>query len=447
MSLTDTATFEKDEWGPWAEQMVRHNNPETGEIQLVKVLRTIPAGVLLMKSYPDIRINPGVTDWKEDSEWERERVFADLRRWQYHGLNASDAAAAKSSWVSLHRWHKSHPTADTVTIGEAVVVGDHELRSPLLPWSDMWKALKTYTVPTTTTMVRIGAAGAAGAQAEGPAAASARGGKRRIDRCAHRTCVVACRATRPSRTRAQRPSRPHAPHTACVRRARLANARHTPHPARAVPVSAAHMRTVTAAHCRMHVHRQVLGASTSAAESNVVTHPGYSDVDRRIASIGEGGAQYLADNIDERRALFLIRLEHFEGELPVGLGRRSFDKDIDQDGIQYAIEWFERKNKRTDGWGVRPSFRLVIAGYERNRRPIYSTTTEKMSDFLPITVKNTGSGAEPTLSSDCLSALRTYLKLQKDKDPEQPQDSSEEEAPVKRKGKFRRVLESESDND
>lgn len=354
MSLTDTATFEKDEWGPWAEQLVSHNNPETGEIQLVKVLRTIPAGVLLMKSYPDIRISPGVTAWKEDSDWECERVFADLRRWQYHELSASDAAAAQSRWNSLHRWHQSHPTADTVTIGEPAVVGGDELRSPLLPWSEMWSLLKTYTDPTLTPAANV-AAGAAPASAEAPAPA---GGKRRVD-------------------------------------------------------------------------RQALAASTSAAESNVVTHPGYSEADRRIALLGESGEQYLAKNMEVRGALFLIRLAHFEGELAVGLGRRSFDDSHDREGVEVAIEWFERKNKTRSDWGVRPSFRLAITSYNEKRRPVYATSVEKLSEFLPITVKNTGSKAEPTLSSDCLTALRTYLKLQVE------EESSEEEVRI-RKGKIRR---------
>jgi len=147
--------------------------------------------------------------------------------------------------------------------------------------------------------------------------------------------------------------------------------------------------------------------------------------------LGESGEQYLAKNMEVRGALFLIRLAHFEGELAVGLGRRSFDDSHDREGVEVAIEWFERKNKTRSDWGVRPSFRLAITSYNEKRRPVYATSVEKLSEFLPITVKNTGSKAEPTLSSDCLTALRTYLKLQVE------EESSEEEVRI-RKGKIRR---------
>ena len=40
-----------DEWGPWLEKWVEHNNAQTGRAELVKVLRTDPAGVRLMKKY------------------------------------------------------------------------------------------------------------------------------------------------------------------------------------------------------------------------------------------------------------------------------------------------------------------------------------------------------------------------------------------------------------
>ena len=46
---------------PWLEQWVEHNDPQTGRVELVKVLRSDPAGVSLMKKYPDIGIDPGVT--------------------------------------------------------------------------------------------------------------------------------------------------------------------------------------------------------------------------------------------------------------------------------------------------------------------------------------------------------------------------------------------------
>ena len=65
------------------------------------------------------------------------------------------------------------------------------------------------------------------------------------------------------------------------------------------------------------IDRQALGASTSAAEVNVVTHPGYTAKDRRIALLKdhEAGQAYLCDHLSKQGALFLIGLEHTEGEL------------------------------------------------------------------------------------------------------------------------------------
>jgi len=325
---------------------VNHNNPETGKVELVRVLRTVPAGVRIMKSYPNIQNDPGVTDWKEDSEWEREKVFGDLLRWQYSELNDSNAAVARSRWDSLKCWHRSHPTADTVTVGEPATIGTDELRSPLLPWADMWTLLKTFVAPAPAPATAL-------VPAPAPAA-----GKKRVD-------------------------------------------------------------------------RQRLGASTSAAHVNVVTHPGYSEADQRVALLqGESGQQYISQNLTVRGALFLIRLEHAEGELAVGLGRRTFDATVDQEGVVYGIQWFERKNKKNDDWGVRPSFCLSVA----SRRPkiAYQTSTEKFSDFLPIAVKTNGTSDEPALTSDCLTALRAYLQSA------QTADASEtDEEPVGR-GKKRR---------
>ena len=34
MLLSDEGSFEKDEWGPWVETFVQHNNPQTGKIEL-----------------------------------------------------------------------------------------------------------------------------------------------------------------------------------------------------------------------------------------------------------------------------------------------------------------------------------------------------------------------------------------------------------------------------
>ena len=111
----------------------------------MKVLRSDPAGVRLMKSYPNIGVDPGVTPWIEESVWKREKVFADLARWEYSRLDRSATHAASSRWAALSLWLQSHPTSDTLVVGEPAKIADGlELRTPLLSWSEMWKVLKTH---------------------------------------------------------------------------------------------------------------------------------------------------------------------------------------------------------------------------------------------------------------------------------------------------------------
>ena len=157
--------------------------------------------------------------------------------------------------------------------------------------------------------------------------------------------------------------------------------------------------------------RQALGASTSAAAVNLVTHPGYTEIDRRLALAGEKGCSYVADHIDCRKSYFLIELEHLEGEFSVGLGRRTFDAELDDaaDGL-YEIEWFERKNKRTSSWGFQPGFKLTVESYTSQRKPISQTSIESIGKFLPIVVSVAPSSKpnEPTLTKDTLNLLRSH---------------------------------------
>ena len=116
-ALSDTATFEKDEWGPWVEQWVLRDDPETGRAERVRVLRSDPKGVNLMHSYPDIYENPGVEPWYELEKWSHKEVFEKLKRWQYCGCDAETRARCAADWASVGRWHLSHPTSDSVLAG------------------------------------------------------------------------------------------------------------------------------------------------------------------------------------------------------------------------------------------------------------------------------------------------------------------------------------------
>ena len=51
-ALSDEGSFEKDEWGPWQEKLVDVEDSLTGEWKQQCVLRSDPAGVDLMRSYP-----------------------------------------------------------------------------------------------------------------------------------------------------------------------------------------------------------------------------------------------------------------------------------------------------------------------------------------------------------------------------------------------------------
>ena len=102
----------------------------------------------------------------------------------------------------------------------------------------------------------------------------------------------------------------------------------------------------------------------------------------------EAGRAYLRNHLSKQGALFLIGLEHAEGELVAGLGRRTFDAQYDDASAEkYDIEWFERKNKRVAHWGMQPGFKLTISDYDARRRPIPETSVESFRDFLPIAVQ------------------------------------------------------------
>ena len=146
-------------------------------------------------------------------------------------------------------------------------------------------------------------------------------------------------------------------------------------------------------------------------------HPGYTAADQRAAKLNdhELGSAYVRHAMQVQGALFLIRLEHPEGEFAVGLGRRNFNDTYDTDK-KICVEWFERKNKKSLSWGKQPAFRLAPASYVQ-RKVLAQTSVELLSDILPIAVKvtpGTVDSNEPSLSQDCMSALRQYLNQQLD---------------------------------
>ena len=370
MLLSDEATFKKDEWGPWVEKMVEHNNEETGRVELVKVLRSDPAGVRLMKAYPNIGIDPGVTSWIDESAWKRDKVFSDLSRWAYPELDDAGKIKAKGAWASLGSWHASHPTSDSIVIGQpATICPGLSLPTSLPTWSEMWKVLKTNVIAPPIAPSPAVAAPAA------PAAA--------VTAIAAPGAAAAAPAALPAPTAAA-----------------------------AAPTAA------PAAAGNRRIDRHSLSSSSTAATVNVVFHPGYTHQDQQAARLNDYdlGRAYLRENVSESGALFFVSLQHREGELKVGLGRRTFNNALDDsDSHKYEIEWFERKNKRERSWGKQPGFRLTVGGYDRSRKPYPSRSLEAFADFLPVAVQLTPASAgsdQPALSQACLLALRRHLGAQ-----------------------------------
>lgn len=62
LSLSDTGTPTKAEWGPWIDEVITITD-ENGNAQIQKVQRTDPKGVKIMKKYPDFDFDPGLDDW------------------------------------------------------------------------------------------------------------------------------------------------------------------------------------------------------------------------------------------------------------------------------------------------------------------------------------------------------------------------------------------------
>lgn len=348
--LSATDSFEKDEWGPWLERSVPMNDPETGEVRMMKVLRTDPKGVDLVKSFPSIHDDPGVEDWNDPSVWSSHRVFSDMHKWKFYGTNGEDTRY-REEWDCLRDWHCSHPCATDIKIGDALPLTDDCIiqTSPPMSWSEMWDVIIKGTVRTPVT----------------------HGLEKPTQNVSH------------------------------------------------VGMSESHQTEEFLDPLSKRVDREKLASSVNIVELNRVTHGRYTKEQQRVALLGEkaAGGSYVSKNIHVPGALFFIKLAHHEGEFNVGLARRTFDSKRDQEeegACSYTVEWFERKNKRELSWGRQPGFRLCIIKYDARRKPIFSTSVEALEDFLPIQVKLTRKGSinanEPSVSQDCMNALREYMK-------------------------------------
>ena len=125
-----------------------------------------------------------------------------------------------------------------------------------------------------------------------------------------------------------------------------------------------------------------------------MTHPGYTKGQQAQALAGEEGLgrEYIEANLEKDGQLFLIETKHYEGEFPIGIGRRTFGEDPIKAATshKYEIEWFERKSKAKHLWGKQPSFKLTVADYKKGSRvPIPQKSYEHISHFIPIKFSTT----------------------------------------------------------
>ena len=328
--VSDEATFAKDEWGPWEERSISRNNPETGALEMVTVLRSDPAGVQLMASYPEIGDFPGVEEWMDEDKWHFYKVFDGMSKWSFKG---GDGTSAKTFWDGMKCWHTSHKDAKSWTIGEPLQLGEGVSLSttPTLSWSEMWAIIDLTASPLSSS--------------------------------ATSSSNSSSMTTAPSFLDPLKP-----------------------------------------------LDRDALQSSTDPAELNRVTHPGYTKAEQRAKRVASStlGESYISENIDKEHALFFIKLGHKEGELAVGIGRRTFNSTADEpEKGSYEIEWFERKSKQ-HSWGRQPGFKPT----RPTRRKVMQRSLEDIQDFIPLTVQATGYFGKPndcsfSLTKHCMSALRS----------------------------------------
>lgn len=358
--MSDEGSFLKDEWGPWISREVQCNDPITSEVITQEVLRSDPAGVDLLSSYPSIEDFPGMEEWLDLDKWKGNQVFAHMNKWDFH----KNSKQARDSWENLHAWHLAHrdPNED-VELGDPISLNYASLLTSPMSWSKMWEIIfRDVEAGNSST------------------------GRRERDEDAS------------SSSNAKPKMKPNFLH----------------------PRS-------------KQVDREALSKSTNMVELNRVTNPLYTEKDQRVALVKDPShaEAYIQQNVDTPGALFLIRLKHCEGEFAVGLGRRTFDEAVDdaENGV-YQIEWFERKNKKENNWGIQPGFRLAISGYH-NRKPIFMKSTESIKDFMLLVVqvtKRSKGSDHPVLSQDTMQALRaTMLKESKSKSDVHSQSDEVEE--------------------
>jgi len=191
--------------------------------------------------------------------------------------------------------------------------------------------------------------------------------------------------------------------------------------------------------------RAEVGRSKKLDTLNAVRHSGFTRADAARTRLLDQAEwiPHLASNFDTAKQLWFVRLDHNEGEFPVGLGERTFQKD-DTENETYGVHWcatfctlashahshmhtctlhtrmyqlkhgslakshshmrisnrYERKNKKTHAWGTRPGFKKLPRHHPSR------TSEEPKEAFIPVIVEM---GAQSQLTQACMSALREWF--------------------------------------
>jgi hypothetical protein len=160
-----------------------------------------------------------------------------------------------------------------------------------------------------------------------------------------------------------------------------------------------------------HLDRAVLAASHNLSVINAVANSYYPDATRNKDALLDKSAwlQHFETTSDSRDQLWLFHLPHFEGELAIGLGKRTFAETAGPD--EWAVEWFERASKNKYDWGRLPLFKHAVASFEsKTRKPVRMTSVEPIAKLVPIPVALTRKCTDerPVLTTSCLNALREW---------------------------------------
>ena len=110
--------------------------------------------------------------------------------------------------------------------------------------------------------------------------------------------------------------------------------------------------------------------------------------------------------VQRRQSFFFVELGEPEGELAVGLARRTFNSEQDelQDKV-YEMQWYRRKSTN-HSWGQGPTFKLATKMEGRRKVPEVDLISIDMIIPLAVQMTRKSSSSSVKLTKCCMQALR-----------------------------------------